>query len=248
MDNKITEVGFYNPDGTMKSKEVFMKELNDIYDNVSNINNCPQSYIEALSDSENLLAPEDLLIQYQFTERKIYLNEEIDDATGINIVQRIQFWNDEDTYNNIPLDARLPIQIYIDTPGGSLTSTFEIIDAIQLSKTPVHTIVTGTAFSAGFFIAIAGHTRYGYEHSTYLFHEGSNFFSGDAHKVNQQAIFYKDILLKQLKKHTLNHTKFSEDIYNEHYRDDWFFDANDAIKYGVIDAICTNLNGGDNNE
>lgn len=248
MDNKIAEIDFYNPDGTMKSKETFIQELNDIYDDVSSTIDRPQTYVESLIDNENSFTPEDILTQYQFIERKIYLNEEINDLTGTDIVQHIQFWNDEDEYNNIPSDARIPIQIYIDTPGGSLASTFEIIDAIHLSKTPVHTIVTGTAFSAGFFIAIAGHTRYGYEHSTYLFHEGSNIFSGDAHKINQHAIFYKDIVLKQLKQHTLNHTKFSEDIYNEHYRDDWFFDANDAIKYGVIDAICTNLNGGDNND
>ena len=117
--------------------------------------------------------------------------EDIDEESGVVAENLIRFWNRYDEENEIPGEERQPIKIYIDSPGGYLTSTFTIIDAIRLSKTPVWTINIGCAYSGGFFIFIAGHKRIAYPTSSFLYHEGGSSVSGDANKFQNQADFYK---------------------------------------------------------
>ena len=142
--------------------------------------------------------------------------------------------------DNIPIEEREPIKIYIDSPGGDLDATFSIIDAIALSKTPVWTVTIGRGCSGAFFIGIAGHKRFGFPHSTYLFHEGCAENGGDAHKFIQGVKFY-ETRLEMLKEHTLKHTKITEEKYKKHKKDDLWMTAEDAIKYGVIDEILTEI-------
>lgn len=166
--------------------------------------------------------------------------EEIDEESGVVAENLIRFWNRYDNENNIPIEERQPIKIYIDSPGGYLTSTFTIVDAIELSKTPVWTINIGCAYSGGFFIFIAGHKRIAYPLSSFLYHEGAGGASGDANKFQNQADFYKKQRQK-LKEITLKYTKISEDLYNEHVKDDWWLFAEEAINLGIADEIATEL-------
>lgn len=239
-------VGFYDDNGNIKPKEQFLKELETVYDNISDSSNGPQ-FMDIFTNPEEDFCPANVLEKYQFIERKLYLDAEIVETTGKKFLERIQFWNAEDEFNDTPVDKRIPIQIYIDSPGGLVTTSLEIIDAIHNSKTPVYTIVTGTAYSGAFFITIAGHKRMAFKNSTFLFHEGSGGALGDAHKVLQQSAFYKD-LLKQLRKHVIKSTKITNEMYTQHEKDDWYFDAKKALKFGVIDEICTDVNGGIYNE
>ena len=113
--------------------------------------------------------------------REIYLND-IDVGAGQTIDGYIRFWNHYDDSHDIPIEERVPIRLYIDSAGGSLTDTFTIIDAIALSKTPVYTICIGTAYSGGFFCFIAGHKRFAYPNASFLYHEGSTSQGADAGK------------------------------------------------------------------
>ena len=97
----------------------------------------------------------------QSLQREIYLSA-IVDGIGSYVDSCIRYWNTMDEDRQIPVECREPIKIYIDSPGGYLTDTFTMIDAIKLSKTPVWTICTGTAYSGGFFTFIAGHKRIAY--------------------------------------------------------------------------------------
>ena len=115
-----------------------------------------------------------------------------------------------------------------------------MINAIKLSKTPVYTINIGAAYSGGFFIFLAGHKRFAYELSSFLFHEGSTGTSGDAGKFRNFADFYKKELDK-LKSIVLKYTKISDEEYEKHIKDDWWFTADEAIKYGICDEILTEL-------
>jgi ATP-dependent Clp protease protease subunit len=63
-----------------------------------------------------------------------------------------------------------PIKIHIDSYGGAVYQCFGLLGIIKSSKTTIHTLVTGCAMSCGFLIAIAGHKRFAYEKSTYLYH------------------------------------------------------------------------------
>ena len=109
-----------------------------------------------------------------------------------------------------------------------------------MSKTPVWTINIGKAYSAGFFIFITGHKRFAYPNSSFLFHEGSTGIYQDANKFKNYADFYKQ-QLEQLRAITLEHTQIEPEEYDKHVKDDWWFDVNEALKYGVTDKISYKL-------
>lgn len=239
MGNEI-RLDFYNSDGTLKPFEKFSEELKEIYQQLEGTS--VNKFMNFLTGQSNDYSPNEILEKYHFLDRKLYLNDEITDVVAKEFLEKIQLWNAEDEFNDIPPEERGAIQIYINTPGGELVATWQIIDAIRGSKTPVVTFVTGTAYSGGFFIAIAGHQRCAFPHATFMFHEGSNCIAGDAHKTVQQAEFYKTSL-KTLKKYVLENTSISSELYEKHKADDWFFDVNNALKYDVIDYICSDVNG-----
>lgn len=245
MANTIS-LDFYNPDGTLKPFEDFASELEGIYKQLESVSG--NQFINFLTSPKNEYDPAALLSKYHFLDRKIYINSEITEEIAQEVLEKIQFWNGEDEFNSIPTDDEgfhqaSAIQIYINTPGGDLFSTLQIVDTIRSSKTPVVTVVTGTAYSGGFLIAIAGDVRLAFPHATFLFHEGSNMIIGDAHKALQQSDFYKSTL-KKMKKLVLDCTKIDYATYEKHQKDDWFFGVEKAAQLGVIDEICNDVNGG----
>ena len=181
----------------------------------------------------------DFLENNQFYNRAI-LVEEIVEGVGGAVDTLIRIHNQYDDMNQIPVEERKPIKIYINSPGGYVSETLTAIDAIKLSKTPVHTINIGKAYSGGFFIFITGHKRFSYPNASFLFHEGNAAMEGDAHKFHNYADFYKKEL-NQLKQITLEHTKFGADYYNEHSKDDLWLQAHEALELGIVDEIATEL-------
>lgn len=167
--------------------------------------------------------------------REIYIGD-IVAGIGQTVEGYIRFWNRYDDLKKIPIDKRLPIKIYINSNGGLLGETMTIIDAIEMSLTPVWTINSGACYSGGFFCFIAGHRRFSYRHSTFLYHEGSTGNSGDAGKFRNFADFYNK-QLEQLKDITLKYTTMTEEYYREHQRDDLWLTAEEALKLGVCDEI-----------
>lgn len=172
-------------------------------------------------------------------ERKIIIGE-IDDLTGDSVNSYIQFYNEQDDEDNIPLEERKPIKLYIDSPGGDLNATFTMIDSIKMSKTPVWTINIGCAYSGGFMTFIVGHKRIAYPNASFLFHEGAAATHGDAGKFRNFADFYNN-QLKKLKSIVLEHTDFDEAWYKEHMNDDVWLLAEEALEHGVCDEIATEL-------
>ena len=94
-----------------------------------------------------------------FLNREIFVGD-IDSDLGVAVNVLIRFYNQQDEEENIPVQDRKPIKIFIDSGGGDLDATFTIIDSIKMSKTPVWTINFGCAYSGGFFIFINGHKRF----------------------------------------------------------------------------------------
>lgn len=172
--------------------------------------------------------------------REVTIADVIDEETGDAVESIIRFWNKMDDEMEIPNNKREPIKVYINTPGGSLHATLTMVDAIRMSKTPVYTINTGTAFSGGFFIFISGHMRYSYPHATFLFHEGSTGGGGpqDAGKFRNYASFY-DKMLEQLKDLTIENTIITEEEYAQHKLDDWWIFPKEAVKLGICDEIIS---------
>ena len=121
-----------------------------------------------------------------------------------------------------------------------MSSTFTAIDSIRMSKTPIWTINVGMSYSGGFFIFIAGHKRFAYNLSSFLFHEGATMAGGDAGKFRNYTDFYKK-QLEKLKNLTLDYTKITNEQYEKHINDDWWIDATEALELGICDEIIDEL-------
>ena len=167
--------------------------------------------------------------------REIVIGD-IFEGLGKSVDGLIRFWNQYDEDRNTPIEERKPILLMIDSSGGSLLDTFTIIDSIKLSKTPVHAIITGTAYSGGFFIAISADKRYAYKHSSFLFHEGSVGNGGTSGQFENFTAFYKK-QLQGLKEIVLENTKITEEEYDKIKRDDIWYDVYEALDKGIIDEI-----------
>lgn len=246
-ENKYETISVYNEDGTVKSKEDFIKDVEKFYDNTveplaekKHIGES-NSILDLLTDPDAQIDTSLVLETFNFATRTIFITDEIDSVIGHEIVRQIRFWNHVDTIDNISKEERTPIKIYIDTPGGEIQPVFNIISAIKMSETPVYTITYGCGYSGGFFIGISGHKRFGFSNSSYLFHEGMTIDGGDAHKFLQHANFYK-FQLSRMKDIVISNTKINSEEYDEHKKDDWFFSPTEAIHYGVIDKVLNSFN------
>lgn len=195
---------------------------------------------EGLQDSAQQSFADMCAAECAIANREVFVGT-IGPGLGDNIDMYIRYWNMKDEEAGIPVEERQPIKVYIDSNGGCLDDTLTMIDAISMSKTPVWTICVGNAYSGGFFTFIAGHKRIAYPMSSFMFHEGStNSGTVDAGKFRNYADFYSR-QMELLKKVTLKYTKISEEDYEHHRKDDWWFFAEEGIKYGFVDEIAKEL-------
>lgn len=208
---------------------------------------CKQAYddlegknlFEFCTKAENQIDIAKTMETFNFIDKSISINEVITEDTAKRVVNEIRFWNSLETIDSC--DPKEPIVIYIDSSGGDLNATYSIIAAIELSTVPIFTVNMGKAYSGGFFILISGTKRFAVPYCSYLFHEGSVCSGDDAHKFLQHADFYRH-QLSQLKEITLNNTTISEELYNKHKKDDWWFGNQTALKYKVIDEEIVDFN------
>lgn len=202
----------------------------DVNDLLNNIVNNVKEDIKTFDDVVNLDGS---------LKRELYLYD-INEGTGSSLDGFIRFWNKYDDEHNIPVKDREPIKLYIDSCGGDMCETFIIIDAVKLSKTPIITICTGSAYSGGFFVFICGSKRIAYPHSSFLFHEGSTGTSGTAGQFENYTAFYKR-QLEQLKNVVIENTNISEEEYKDIRKDDVWYTAEDGVEKGFVDEIAKEL-------
>jgi len=135
------------------------------------------------------------------------------------------------------------VSLYINSPGGSITSGLSIYDTMQFIKPDVSTICVGQAASMG-AILLAGGTkgkRYSLPNSRIMIHQPISGFQGQASDIDIQA---KEILkLRQRLNEILStHTgKTEQQIASDTDRDN-FMKASEALEYGLIDTVLSNRN------
>lgn len=163
-------------------------------------------------------------------DRIILLNEAFDDPMASTIVAQLLYLESEDNSKDITM--------YINSPGGSVTAMWSIIDTMNLIKCDVSTICTGLAASAA-SLALANGTkgkRYILPNAEVMIHQPS---FGTQGMVSDVEIAYKHgERLKQKSSHFLaDKTGQSiEKITKDKDRDTWL-DAQEALDYGIVDAI-----------
>ena len=137
-------------------------------------------------------------------------------------------------------DSSKDIQIYINSPGGSVYAGLGIYDTMQLIKPDVATICTGMAASMGAVLLCAGEKgkRSGLTHSRIMIHQPMGGAQGQASDIEitaREILTLKEELYKIISKHS---GQEYDKVYNDSDRDYWM-KADKALEYGMIDEILT---------
>ncbi len=176
--------------------------------------------------------------------RELFFTKQVDQASIAELSKQIIEINKNDSYlrklypvHGLDYNPR-PIKIYIDSYGGSVYNCFGLLSLMDTSSTPIHTFVTGTAMSAGFMIGIHGHKRFCYEHSTVMYHQVASVLFGkiqdmveDIEEIKRLQNVLMDMVCKKTK------IPMETILKNLEIKKDWFLDASDALKFGVVDHI-----------
>ena len=170
--------------------------------------------------------------------RAFYLTGEIDAKSILDInIQLLKIIKEDNEQEKILKEyKREPIELYINSFGGSVYDAFSLIDIIIHSNTPIHTICTGYAMSAGFLIFICGAKRFMTPHATLMIHQISGSFKGKIGDVEVGLEEYQRIeqLINNLiSQRTQITPKMMEK--NRKLKEDWFLDTTEAIKLCCCD-------------
>lgn len=165
-------------------------------------------------------------------DRIIMLSGEINDGIASSIVSQLLFLEAEDPEKDIYL--------YINSPGGVITSGFSIYDTMNYIKPDICTICIGQAASMGAFLLSCGAKgkRYSLPHSRIMIHQPLGGARGQATDIEIQA---KEILrLKGILNNILaSNTKQPLKKIEKDTERDFFMSANEAKEYGIIDSVLT---------
>jgi ATP-dependent Clp protease, protease subunit len=165
-------------------------------------------------------------------DRIIFLGTEIDDNVANLMNAQLLFLEHENPEQDI--------NIYINSPGGSITALLAMYDTMQYIKPDVSTIVMGQAASAAAVLLAAGAKgkRYGLPHSRVLIHQPSGGAGGQAVDIEIQAreiLRYRRLLDQILADHT---GQSVEKISKDSDRD-FIMTSEEAKAYGIIDEVIT---------
>jgi len=163
-------------------------------------------------------------------ERIIFLAGPINDAVANSIIAQMLFLASQ--------DPKKDIQLYINTPGGSVTAGMAIYDTMQYVKPAVSTVCVGMAASMGATLLAAGEKgkRFALPNSQILMHQVAGGVTGEAVEIEitaKQIVKIKEKLNKILAKHT---GQSLEKLERDTDRD-FYLDAQEAKTYGLIDEV-----------
>jgi ATP-dependent Clp protease, protease subunit len=163
-------------------------------------------------------------------ERIVFLNGEVNDSSASLVCAQLLF-----------LEAENPgkeVSLYINSPGGIVTSGFAIYDTMQFIKAPVSTLCMGTAGSMASFLLMAGAAgrRIALPNASVMLHQPSGGFRGQASDIARHA---EDIL--KLKRRMIrlyaHHCAQTEDEVERVLDRDYFFTADEAKAWGLVDHV-----------
>jgi ATP-dependent Clp protease, protease subunit len=171
-----------------------------------------------------------------FEKRAVYLWGGVDDKSAKDVVSKL-----------LLLDADKPgeeIKLYINSPGGVVTSGMVVYDTMKLISSPVSTICMGLAASMGSILLSAGTKgkRYIYPHGEVMIHQPSlgGYFQAVSADIEIHAIQIEKTKMMGAKILADNCGKTVEQILKDFDRDYWM-DANEAKAYGIVDEVLTQL-------
>lgn len=163
-------------------------------------------------------------------ERIIFLNGEVNDTVSALVCAQLLFLEAE--------NPKKPINLYINSPGGVVTSGFAMYDTMRFIRAPVHTLCMGTARSMGSFLLMAGEPgeRAALPNTSILIHQPSGGFQGQA----SDMLIHAEEILKTKQRMTRLYAEHCGRSYEDFERGmdrDRFMTAEEALEWGLIDRI-----------
>jgi len=165
-------------------------------------------------------------------DRIVFLGEDVNPHTANLVIAQLLFLDNE--------DSKKDIFFYINSPGGTVYDAFAIYDTMQYVKADVQTVGIGIQASAAAFLLSSGAKgkRFLLPHASVMMHQPS---SGTRGKVTDQEIDLRESLrVKKLLEQIMakNTGQKADKIHQDLERDKWLT-AEEAKKYGVVDAVIT---------
>ena len=163
-------------------------------------------------------------------DRIVFVGGQIGDDLANVVTAQLLFLESE--------DPEREINMYINSPGGSVTAGLAIYDTMQFVKPPVSTLCVGQAASMGALLMAAGDKdkRFCLPNSRVMIHQPMGGFQGQATDIEihaKEILYLRGRLNEILAKHT---GKTIEAIARDTERD-FFMGAQDAVKYGIVDKV-----------
>ncbi len=172
---------------------------------------------------------QDLIDKKFLEERSVFLWGQVDDKSAKHVIDRLMY---------LDMVNHKEIKLYINSPGGYVTSGFAMYDTIKSLKSPVSTICTGLAASMGSILLSAGEKgkRFIQPNAKVMIHQPSGGARGQASNIEIQAA--EIIKTKELSAQILadNCGQDIEKVLKDFNRDYWM-DAQESLEYGIVDGI-----------
>jgi ATP-dependent Clp protease protease subunit len=170
-----------------------------------------------------------------FEKRAVYLWGAVDDKSAREIVTKLLL---------LDADKTEEIKFYINSPGGVVTSGMVIYDTMKLIASPVSTVCMGLAASMGSILLSAGTKgkRFIYPHGEVMIHQPSigGYFQANSADIEIQAIQIRKTKEIGAKILADNCGKSIDQVMKDFDRDYWM-NAEEAVNYGITDAILTKI-------
>jgi len=165
-------------------------------------------------------------------ERIIFVTGVIEDHMASLITAQLLFLEAE--------NPKKEISMYINSPGGVVTSGMAIYDTMQFVRPPVATLCMGQAASMGSLLLCAGENgmRYALPNARVMLHQPSGGFQGQASDIERHA---EDIIKmkRRLNEAYVHHTGQDYETIEKTLDRDYFMSAEDARKFGLVDEVIT---------
>lgn len=167
--------------------------------------------------------------------RNIHFNNDVSDSYLDDTLKKLIKWETQDL--GLPENERMPINFYLNSNGGYLTTGFALIDFIREMKTPVNMIVTKAySMATTMLVSVPLERRFMFENGTILIHEVSGGISGGLTKMCNDLDFSKrisDICDNIITKNTL----ISKKKLRKKKKNEWYIFAEEAQELGIIGFI-----------
>ena len=167
--------------------------------------------------------------------RNVHFNNDVDDEFLNMVLCKLVKWETEDL--GMPIEQRVPVNFYLNSLGGDITTGLAIIDFIQQMQTPVNMIVTKAySMATAILLSVPLENRYMFKNASILIHEGSMELSGGMRKVSTTIDFMKRIATVY-DNMIIHNTNITKKKLHKRKGDEWYIFSEEAKRLGLVGSI-----------